>query len=129
MIPAILKYHKKLFKRNPIVIIVMGVYCLIYLVNRCSTVYLVNHDSFDFVVESLISYFAVFHFMPAFFNRDNHEKTDDQFLQEMRGQNSNSEQTRSISRHHSSSTSSRYDHNRNSQSSSLHNSSLGRGFL
>jgi hypothetical protein len=119
VIRAVFEYHKKLFKCNPIVITVMVLYGLIYVVNRSRTVYLVNHDFFDFVVESVIFCFAAFHFMPAFFNRENYAKRDAQFLDRIRVQDTGNERTRSISRNHSASLSSRYDHNRNSPSSSL----------
>ena len=128
MIRYVVNAHIKQFKRHPIVITVTSIYCLIYMVARCKIVYLINHDIEDFLVEAFISYFASFYFVPTFFDRNKSSEQSKQLLDKMRKEEVGGK-SRSLSRHHSSSLSSRYDHNRNSPSSSLHNSSLGRGFF
>lgn len=129
LIRAVIDSHKKRFKRHPIVITIMVLWGIFYMVDRCQNVYFINHDIEGFLIESLIYYFAAFYFVPAFFDRNDHEKKGDEFLEKMRKQNSSSERIESMSSHRDSSLSASYDHNRNSPSSSRHNSSLGRGFL
>ena len=135
MIRAVIDFHKKRFKRNPIVITVMMLYSLNYLIDRCISFYSVYPLLGDLCVETLLYYGLSFHFVPAFFNplffqknANATESADEDSLLSKTVYRGQADDGMSFSSSSSMSSGEQYNPNRYDVSSPLHNSTLGRPF-